>query len=1491
MPRFCYPSRRLSSTCTQILQALFVLALGLLWSLGSAGAVRAFEPQSSAILTTGSASAAAGASVDLSISFAPGSGSVSSLQFDLMFSSSLTYVSTSTGSAATAASKTAIGNTISGGVRIMLFDMNRNILGPGPVAIVRVSIASGAPAGSIPITMSGVVASDPDGAGVSINGVNGSVTVLPPADTTPPVISAVTSSSISSSGATINWTTNEASDTQVDYGLTTSYSSSSTLNTGKVTSHSQSLSGLSASTTYHYRVKSRDASGNLATSGDFTFATSAPPDQTPPVISAVTSSSISSSGATINWTTNEASDTQVNYGLTTSYSSSSTLNTSKVTSHSQSLSGLSASTTYHYRVKSRDAAGNLATSGDFTFTTSAAPDTTPPVISAVTSSDISSSGATITWTTNEASDTQVEYGPTAGYGTSTTLNTSKVTSHSQSLSGLSASTTYHYRVKSKDASANLATSGDFTFTTSAAPDTTPPVISAVTSSGISSSGATIIWTTNEASDTQVEYGPTAGYGTSTTLNTSKVTSHSQSLSGLSASTTYHYRVKSKDASANLATSGDYTLTTSAALDTTPPVISAVTSSGISSSGATITWATNEATDTQIVYGPTTSYGASTTLNSSMIMAHSQALSGLSPSTTYHYRVKSADAAGNIATSADFTFMTLAAPDTTMPIISAVTSSAISSSGATITWATDEATDTQVVYGPTTSYGASTTLNSSMITAHSQALSGLSPSTTYHYRVKSADAAGNIATSADFTFTTLAAADTTPPLISGVNSSAISTAGATITWHTSEASDSQVEYGTSTAYGSATALNASMVAEHALALNGLNSGTTYHFRVKSKDANGNLAVSADFSFATTAAADTTPPLITGVAANNTTSSSTAVNWATDENADSQVEYGTTSSYGSSTPMNLSLIKTHQHSVSGLAANTMYHFRVRSRDAAGNLAISDDRTFATPAGSNDNPPALFNINVTMITSRGATIAWATDVPSDTQILYDTTPDCGLKTRLARALTIRHEQNLNSLRASTTYYYRVQSRNSAGSLGISDTRSFRTAPLKSRKFIYPRLKMRSGMKNGLSTTQFTGFALVNLGTTEAVLTFSAYDETGAAISGPDITNPVDRVLPAGGQLPVMDMQLFGSGLAGKNAAGWMEVTSNSDAVTGFTLIFDADLSVMDGAPVAAAPMTQFIFAEIEEQGYTDINVANANQFQATIRFQLMQSNGMLRAQTTRTANAYGGVAESFSSLFPGITPDPTDYIRVISDSGIVPFQMMGRMSQYVEALNGLDFEDAGTTLYSPQYVVGAAYRSTLSITNLDESGGSITLRFVGDDGAQIGATQVLPIAGNGKVYVSDPSFFGIPGNDTAQGYVEISSSGPRLAGSIVYGDPERTTFGTALPLVANLAEEMIFSHVASDQTYFTGLAILNPNDEEVTAKIDLYKTDGSLDDTITVTISARNRLSKLLPQIFPSLVGQDRISGYIRVTADLPIAGYSVFGTHDRNAMSAVPAQIIR
>lgn len=305
------------------------------------------------------------------------------------------------------------------------------------------------------------------------------VTVTAVLDTTAPIITAVASSGVTASGAIISWNTNEPSDTQVEYGATSSYGTLSTQNPALTTSHSVGFGGLTAGQIYHYRVRSRDAAFNTAVSGDFTFTTTGGADTMPPVITGVSASGVTINSANLGWTTNEASNTQVEYGTTIGYGLSTVLNASMVTAHSSSLSGLSAGTLYHYRVKSKDAAGNLATSGDFTFTTISAGDTTPPSLSGVSASSVAANTATIGWTTNEASDTQVEYGTSTGYGSSTALNAPMVTAHSAFVSGLAASTLYHYRVKSKDSAANLAVSGDFTFTTLAAPAPPAPTPSGV----------------------------------------------------------------------------------------------------------------------------------------------------------------------------------------------------------------------------------------------------------------------------------------------------------------------------------------------------------------------------------------------------------------------------------------------------------------------------------------------------------------------------------------------------------------------------------------------------------------------------------------------------------------------------------------------------------------------------------------------------------------------------------------------------------------------------------------------------------------------------------------------------------------------------------------------------------------------------------------------------------------------------------------------------
>ena len=173
--------------------------------------------------------------------------------------------------------------------------------------------------------------------------------------------------------------------------------------------------------------------------------------------------------------------------------------------------------------------------------------------------------ATITWTTDEPSDSVVKYGTTTALG-NTTSDSTMVTNHKIILTDLLPDTTYYYEVQSTDASNNTATDNNngsyYTFYTGK--DTTPPVISNVASSDITYNSAKITWDTDEPSNSKVNYDTTTP-PTSTKSDSSMVTSHTITLTDLLPETTYYYEVQSTDQDSNTATDNNnesyYTFTT------------------------------------------------------------------------------------------------------------------------------------------------------------------------------------------------------------------------------------------------------------------------------------------------------------------------------------------------------------------------------------------------------------------------------------------------------------------------------------------------------------------------------------------------------------------------------------------------------------------------------------------------------------------------------------------------------------------------------------------------------------------------------------------------------------------------------------------------------------------------------------------------------------------------------------------------------------------
>ncbi|WKZ25554.1 MAG: fibronectin type III domain-containing protein [bacterium] len=146
-----------------------------------------------------------------------------------------------------------------------------------------------------------------------------------------------------------------------------------------------------------YTIESRaiDSASNQATSSEISFNY----DGTTPQITRVESVEATASTAVISWETNELSSTQLEYGTNTNVGLNTTttveIDTSpRVTEHSVSLSGLQSCTTYHYRVISRDSAGNTLTGSNKSFTTPTCPGAAT-VESETTETVTTSSGGTV----------------------------------------------------------------------------------------------------------------------------------------------------------------------------------------------------------------------------------------------------------------------------------------------------------------------------------------------------------------------------------------------------------------------------------------------------------------------------------------------------------------------------------------------------------------------------------------------------------------------------------------------------------------------------------------------------------------------------------------------------------------------------------------------------------------------------------------------------------------------------------------------------------------------------------------------------------------------------------------------------------------------------------------------------------------------------------------------------------------------------------------
>ena len=469
--------------------------------------------------------------------------------------------------------------------------------------------------------------------------------------------------------------------------------------------------------------------------------------------------------------------------------------------------------------------------------------------------------ALIEWRTSTPSTSRVNYGTSEDYGRFVASD-ELVQHHKVLLTPLEPQTLYHFQVVSVDASGNEVRSEDNTFVTRGNPDVHPPGI--VKKPYVIFRGTdrvTVGWEMDEPSNGYIEYGQNNDYDQRVEIAEHE-REHRVTLTGLTPNTTYRARVYMVDTEGNGPTrSGKFKFKTASRRDEDEPEIESEPSVVSRSSYAvTISWRTDEASDSRIDFGLTEDYDRRAG-DVELVRHHVVKVTGLEPGTTYYGQASSTDAFGNGPAYSDpFTFSTRPSADVTAPVIYAGPAVvARTHDSAVIEWRTDELADSMVEYGPDNTYGLEL-FSDRLSFVHRAMLTNLEPNTTYHFQVSSSDANGNGPTrSRDLSFTTEEDDRIKAPVIRQLSVRKVTRDRALIQWHTSKPADSAVEYGTDESYGERVE-SPDFERQRRMQLSGLEPNTTYHFRVISRSLDGGIAETRDYTFRTDDEPDNTPPWI-------------------------------------------------------------------------------------------------------------------------------------------------------------------------------------------------------------------------------------------------------------------------------------------------------------------------------------------------------------------------------------------------------------------------------------------------------------------------------------------------------------------------------------------------------------------------------------------------------------------------------------------------------
>lgn len=472
-----------------------------------------------------------------------------------------------------------------------------------------------------------------------------SATTQAPPVTLPAAPSLLMATSISSTQINLTWTDN--SDNEAGFYIERSangmnYTQIADVGPG-VTNYS-SLN-LTPSTTYNYRVRAYNAAGSSPYSNTAGTSTQDPP-VAPAAPSNLTAAAASSTQINLAWTDNsgnedgfyiERSPNGTTYTQIASVGSNTT---------AYSSSGLTASTTYYYRVRAFNSIGASNYTTAASAMTQAPPASPPAAPSGLAATAVSSTQINLSWNDNSNNETEFAIERSLDGTAFTQIATVAANTTSYSNTGLSAATQYAYRVRALNAAGNSNYSNTSNATTQAAPQS-PAAPTALSATAASSTQINLAWTDNSNNETgfYIERSADGSSFTQIAAVGSNVSTYSNT--GLTAATVYYYRVRSYSAAGNSNYSNSANAMTQAAAPALPAAPSGLTLTPVSATQVNLAWTDNSSNESNFVVERATAVGGPYTVIATL-GANTTSYSnntGLSAAIVYYYRVAATNAAG------------------------------------------------------------------------------------------------------------------------------------------------------------------------------------------------------------------------------------------------------------------------------------------------------------------------------------------------------------------------------------------------------------------------------------------------------------------------------------------------------------------------------------------------------------------------------------------------------------------------------------------------------------------------------------------------------------------------------------------------------------------------------------------------------------------------------------------------------------------------------